>query len=123
MIFINAGVPSTTISDSILYYENYLKKFNPRSTIIFTGWNDILNSIRSNFVNKIIHKLRKYSKVFEYFFYNIYFPKVIFSDLLNFYDERVIDKYYSDLSKFTQNHPDNDFIILTLPTYLNLRYS
>ena len=25
MIFINAGVPSTTISDSILYYENYLK--------------------------------------------------------------------------------------------------
>ena len=25
LIFINAGVPSTTISDSILYYENYLK--------------------------------------------------------------------------------------------------
>ena len=123
LIFINAGVPSTTISDSILYYENYLKKFNPQSIIIFTGWNDILTSIRSNFINKTISKLRKYSKVFEYFFYNIYFPKVIYSDLLNFYNEKVIDKYFSDLSKFTQNHLDTDFIILTLPTYLNLDMS
>ena len=79
-----------------------------------------MTSIRSNFINKTISKLRKYSKVFEYFFYNIYFPKVIYSDLLNFYNEKVIDKYFSDLSKFTQNHPNTDFIILTLPTYLNL---
>ena len=82
-----------------------------------------MTSIRSNFINKTISKLRKYSKVFEYFFYNIYFPKVIYSDLLNFYNEKVIDKYFSDLSKFTQNHLDTDFIILTLPTYLNLDMS
>lgn len=133
---LNAGVPGSSISQTIGYYDRYCGQFNPDILIVFSGWNDLVNatlppgkaqarlwrrpyrpSLFGDPLNFCIERTR-----LGYLLYRaLYFPAVVHSNRLLAYNRAIIDDFETSLETFLMRElPRGKMaLVLTLPTYLN----
>ncbi len=133
---LNAGVPGSSISQTIRYYDGYCRQFNPDVLIVFSGWNDLVNTTLPAGKAEARLQLRPYrpslfadplnfclerSRLGYLLYRALYFPAMVRSNRLTPYNQTLSDDFETALKTFLkrESRKGKKALVLTLPTYLD----
>lgn len=133
---LNAGVPGSSIVQTIRYYDGYCAQFYPDVLIVFSGWNDLVNttlpaekararllrrpyrpSLFADPLNFCIERSR-----LGYLLYRaLYFPALLRSNRLLAYNPAISADFEAALRTFLtqESQKGKKALVLTLPSYLD----
>lgn len=133
---LNAGVPGSSISQTIRYYDGYCAQFDPDILIVFSGWNDLVNatlpagkaqarllrrSYRPSLFADPLNFCIERSRLGYLLYRALYFPALLRSNRLTTYNQALIDDFETSLKTFLkrESRKGKKALVLTLPTYLD----